>query len=283
MALFRLLLAVPAAALNASASASLCNGAAVVDASSDWVWSHTAVPSPSCTSPPVQNNARMCQGDPTSVVIEGNGQPQCLSAHASDCTFNMHNIEQLDFDVSMLGCGGTWAAPLWMSPDRWMGGGRSGEVDMMENCPSDAVWSNFAGGGTQVKWSFADPNNLRSHTTMWVRAGSARTMDVFVKTCLPSELVSGSCEFGGIMAQLQDIYGLNGCSKGGDCVYTLISDIWNGLSGDGGYTACAGGQPYYSSGCSVAVSRIRFKAADGTFPGKCAALVETASAATLLV
>jgi hypothetical protein len=238
------------------------------------------VPSPSCTSPPVQNNARMCQGDPTSVVIEGNGQPQCLSAKASDCKFSMYDMEQLDFDVNMLGCGGTWAAPLWMSPNRWKGGGASGEVDMMENCPSSAVYSNFAGGGDQVRWSFADPNNLRSHTTMWKRADSNGVMSVFVKTCQPSELVSGSCAFGGTMAYLRDIYGLNGCSNGGDCIYTLISDIWNGFSGDGGYIGCAGGQPHYSSGCSVAVSRIRFKAAAGTFLGNCAALVETAPSPT---
>jgi len=256
-------------ALNTSTSASLCGGGAVVDASSDWVWSHEAVPSPSCTSPAVQNVAKMCSGDPTSVVIQGDGQPQCLSAQMSDCRFNMHDIDQLDFDVDMVGCGGTWAAPLWMTPDHWAGGGASGEIDMVENCPSTSVNNNFAGGGTQVKTS-ADPNSWRGHTTMWKQADSDGVQSIHVQSCDPS---ASSCSEGGDVAYLRDIYGLNGCRGGENCMYTMVSDIWNGNSGDGGYSGCAGGKPHYSTGCSISVTNIRFKAAEGTFTGKCAALL----------
>jgi len=241
--------------------------------SSDWVWSSVASPSPSCTSPPVQNNAQMCSGDPTSVVTQGSGQPQCLAAKMYDCKFNLHAIQQLDFDINMIGCGGTWAAPLWMSPDHWEGGGASGEIDMMENCPADAVWNNFAGGGSQVKVAIADPNSFQGHTTMWIQAdGGSGTQSVHVKTCDPSSMQGGSCPETGAVAYLHDIFGLNGCKRG-NCMYTMISDIWNGNSGDAGYAGCAGGHTHLSSGCGFSVTNIRFKATPGTFIGKCSSLV----------
>lgn len=255
----------------------LCGGNAIVAPSSNWVWSSGAAPSPSCTSPPVENNAQMCSGDPTSVVIQGNGQPQCLGASMPDCRFNLRNIQQLDFDVNMIGCGGTWAAPLWMSPEYWAGGGASGEIDMMENCPSDAVWNNFAGGGTQVRVTIADPNSFQGHTTMWNQADEGTdTISTHVTTCDPSDVQGGSCPETGAVAYYQNIFGANGCN-GHNCMYTLISDIWNGLAGDDGYQSCAGGQTHYSSGCHVSVSNIRFKASPGTFSGKCSELVSSSS------
>jgi len=180
----------------------------------------------------------------------------------------MHDIDQLDFDIDMVGCGGTWAAPLWMTPDHWAGGGSSGEIDMVENCPSDAVWNNFAGGGTQVKTS-ADPNSWSGHTTMRKQADSDGVQSIRVQSCEPT---GGSCSTNAEVAYLRDIYGLNGC-EGANCMYTMVSDIWNGNSGDDGYAGCAGGKPHYSSGCSISVTNIRFKAAEGTFTGKCAALL----------
>jgi hypothetical protein len=267
-------LALPtAAALNSTSAGSLCGGAAVVEASADWVWSHEAMDSPSCTSPAVENVAEMCEGDPTSVVIRSSGQPQCLSTQMPDCKFNMRSIDQLDFDVNMLGCRGTWAAPLWMSPNRWLGGGDSGEIDMLENCPTDALWSNFAGGGDQVSWAFANTDSFSGHTSMWKRADDDGVVSIYVQTCDASEVDgTGSCARTSDAAYLRDIYGKNGCNNGGDCVYTLISDIWNGVSGDAGYQSCANGQTHPSSGCSVSVTNIRFKAATGTFAGKCAVL-----------
>jgi len=265
---------------NSSSAGALCGGAAVVEPSSDWVWSPHAVPSQSCMSPPMQNNAQMCAGDPTSVVLQSSGQPECISARMPDCQFNMHDLDQLDFDVSMIGCKGTWAAPLWMSPDHWEGGGRSGEIDMMENCPADEIHNNFAGGGTEAKVD-GDANDFRGHTTMWKKADGNGVMSIYVKTCNPSDVdASGACPKGG-EAYLRDIHGLNGCSVG-NCMYTMITDIWNGNSGDGGYESCAGGNTHASSGCSVSVTNIRMKATAGVFVGKCAALVATSGQALLV-
>merc|ERR1712048_1268814 len=112
---------------------------------------------------------------------------------------------------------------------------------------------------------------MGGHTTMWKQADGDGVMSIHVKTCDPSEVVNGACPEDGA-AYLRDIYGLNGCNNGANCEYHLISDIWNGLSGDDGYAACAGGQPHYSSGCSTSITNIRFKAKSGAFGGKCAPL-----------
>jgi len=248
----------------------LCAGASVVGGSADWIWNTDAVPSPSCTSPPVENHALMCEGDPTSVVIQGNGGPQCLSAHSA-CNFHMGNIFQLDFDVSILGCAGTWAAPLWMTPDEWgTDGPSSGEIDMLEMCPTDALYSNFAGGGTQKKWSSADVNNFHGHTTMWKRADEYGEQGISVTTCISADMIDGACPEVGA-AFLPNIYDQHGCHDG-NCMYHLISDIWNGNDGDGGYQYCASGQSHSSGGCSLSISNILFDAVPGTFEGKCAAL-----------
>lgn len=234
----------------------------------EWVWSTGAAPSPSCTSPSVTNDAKMCEGDLTSVVLQGNGQAQCLAAKMDECKFNMRNFEKLNFDINMIGCGGTWAAPLWLTPDYWNGGGESGEIDMLENCPNDAVHSNFAGGGTPKTWTFANPNSFQGHVTMWKKDSG----NIYVSTCSSSDLTSkGQCHISGA-AFYANIYNSNAC-KEGDCIYSFVSDIWNGYSGDGGWQYCAQGKVHESSGCSTSITNIRIEAASGTFSGKCAALV----------
>jgi len=258
-------------AANVSASgAVLCGGSAVVSPDSEWVWSTYAVPSPSCTSPAVVNNAQMCEGDLTSVVLQGNGQAQCLAATMSECKFDMHSFEKLNFDINMIGCGGTWAAPLWMTPDYWNGGGASGEIDMLENCPSDSLHSNFAGGGTPKTWTFADPNSFSGHVTVWKKS----TGDIYVSVCSSSDLTSeGQCHISGA-ATYQNIYNSNGC-KNGDCTFKFVSDIWNGYDGDGGWSYCASGSVHTSSGCKTSITNMKIEATSGTFTGKCAALVST--------
>merc|ERR1719454_2810669 len=146
-------------------------GRPVVSPAPNWIWSRDGMTSPSCTSPPVVNNAQMCEGDLTSIVFQAGGGAECLSSKM-DCPFSMYDLEQLDFDVDMVDCDGTWAAPLWMSPHHWEGSGYSGEIDMIENCPWDNVRSNFAGPsdrGKEVDWTgyVGTPNDFRAHTTLW--------------------------------------------------------------------------------------------------------------------
>ena len=62
----------------------------------------------------------------------------------------------------------------------------------------------------------------------------------------------------------ENIYGSGGCKNGGDCIWTLVSDIWNGVSGDSGYAGCMTsvpgvverGKPNLNSECVISVERI---------------------------
>lgn len=246
----------------------LCPGSDVVGPSGDWVWSTGASPSPSCQAPAVVNNGQMCNGDPTSIVMQAGGGAECLGAKMPDCSFNLHNLHQMDFDLSMNDCKGTWAAPLWISPNHWAGGGQSGEIDMVELCPSESISSNFAAGGNPVTWS-ADPNYFSGHVTLW------NSGDIKVKLCADNEVQSdGTCPGGG-EAVYTDIYGSNGCAQG-DCVFQFISDIWNGNAGDGGYKSCGKNQAHLGSACGFSIRNIRVQADDGTFSGKCESLTNAA-------
>jgi hypothetical protein len=192
-----------------------------------------------------------------------------------ECEFNLHSVQQMDFDVRERDCGGTWAAPLWITPHFWAGGGQSGEIDMVENCPADAVWSNFAGGQNQVRWSFADPNSLSAHVTLRISNG-----DVTVKMCPDNQLQSdGTCPPGG-EASYGNIYGANGCAQG-DCIYRFVSDIWNGNYGDDGYKGCTlGNQPHLDGACAISIRNIKVQqnGGGGIFSGKCQAMNSFAQA-----
>ena len=90
-----------------------------------------------------------------------------------------------------------------------------------------------------------------------------------------------------------NIYGSGGCQPDTDCEWTLVSDVWNGVSGDAGYAGCmtavpdlglASGQPNLESSCALSVERIVIRGGgpngslrwgDGS-PEKCGALTTTA-------
>lgn len=177
----------------------------------------------------------------------------------------MYKFEQLDADIDMENCKGTWTAPIWMSPRHWAGGGASGEVDMLEQCPNDKICSNFAGGGSARCWSF-DPDNFHGHMTMRKHTNG----DVLVSVCTGS----GPCSESGA-AKYNNIYGSNGCaswlSSDLKCMYTMISDIWLGTSGDQGYHYCSRGTYKRDSKCGFSITNIKIKSAQ-PFTGKCAVL-----------
>lgn len=220
----------------------------------------------------------MCEGDPTSVVLEGDGQPQCLVTTTRDCEFSIYDLDQVDFDWNMWNCKGTWAAPLWGCPTRWHGGGASGEIDFLENCPTSRVQTNFAGGGKQIHIKMADPDNFEGHTTMWKLPDSDGVMSLRVVTCHSDQVVDGACPYpsdgrlGEDIAYYRDIYGSNAVVMG-NSKYFLVSDIWNGVQGNGGFSACAGGHTHRSTGCKTSVQNLRMKAKSDTFKGKCSAMM----------
>lgn len=145
---------------------------------------------------------------------------------------------------------------------------------MIENCPWDNVRSNFAGPsdrGKEVDWTgyVGTPNDFKAHTTLWKQDDGDGVMSIHVKACLQSEVNGdGACpeEY---TAYLWNIYKKNGCSKG-DCVYHMISDIWNGENGDGGWIGCTGSKTNWGSQCKFSVTNIRTKGV--AFGGNCAAM-----------
>lgn len=248
----------------------MCPGSSIVNPSSKWVWSTLpAAPSPSCSAPSAQNVGQMCSGDPTSIVMSSHGHTGCFVTRMPACKFSMYELKQLDFDVRLVGCSGTWAAPLWLTPDYWAGGGKSGEIDMVELCPTHSVSSNFAGAsapvGYQKTWKVADPNSFSGHVTMWNTNG-----DITVKMCKKSTASSngGNCPGDGA-AYYPNVFASHACADG-DCIFQFVSDIWNGLSGDGGYWGCTGGAPPSTKSCRFSVRKIRVKGPK--FSGNCAAL-----------
>ena len=224
----------------------------------------------------------MCEGDPTSVRIAvTRGKAECLVAQASQCKIPMHDFVSLDYDFSVAGCNGIWAAPLWLTPDTWQWGAGSGEIDSLEFCSRDSVHLNFAGGGHQVRSNFsidaADGHvTVRKDPAGIVTIAACGAADAAAhggQCAAPSYDGCGDCQasansFGcwcNEGSSPPNIYGSGGCQNGGDCMWTLVSDIWNGVSGDAGYAGCMTavpaigldkGKPNLKSTCALSVEKL---------------------------
>lgn len=241
----------------------LCGGNDVVSGSYDWVWTPATSNSYSCTSPSVDSSKpKMCDNDPTSIVLQVTDAPECLVAYASDCEMSAYDITRIEADIDMVDCYGTWAAPLWLTPDYWNGGGSSGEIDMIEMCPETEVCANFAGGGSPLCYSNIDPDAWHGHMT-FVKSSSG---DVIVMLCDGEDSCTGVDT-----ATYSNWYDTNACTNGQDCMFKMVSDIWIGTSGDDGYTYCSKGTYDASSTCATSVRNIKVTSST-PFTGNCAAL-----------
>lgn len=220
-----------------------------------------------------------CAADLSSVYMSVTaGSAECLQARAFDCKILMRNFTSLDYVASLESCGGTWTAPLWMTPDTWQWGAGSGEVDSLEACPRSGLFMNFAGGGSQLPVAGVTLDKVEGlHVT--VRKDDEGI--VTIATCRQEdELVDGQCgkpsydgcddclsngEFACWCNGEDNIYSSGGCTSGTDCLWTLVSDIWNGVDGDEGYMGCMvevpelgleAGKPNLASKCAVSVENI---------------------------
>ena len=223
------------------------------------------------------NAPTMCEGDVTSVRLEvRKGKAECLKAVAEECGIPMRNFVSLDYDFSISKCSGIWAAPLWMTPHVWQWGAASGEIDSLEFCPRTTVVMNFAGGGHQVQLSNVSMDEAEGHITVRkdengivtishcnrTNERTAQCPEPEYSTC--QDCLSSSKDFSCWCNEPENIYGSGGCKNGGDCIWTLVSDIWNGVTGDSGYAGCMtevpgvvdAGQPNLNSECVIGVERI---------------------------
>ena len=231
---------------------------------SKWVFTTTQDPDYSCASSAGKTNdlgnaPTACANDPASVRIAvAPGKAECLVAKSQACKIPMHDFVSLDYDFHIDQCLGIWAAPLWMTPDKWQWGGGSGEIDSEEFCSRDAIHLNFAGGGSQKRLDPALFNINRAEGHITVRKDSNGIVTVNAcsfeeasgnhgqctapvyqdcNECLHNAINTYACWCNGDTPDL-NIYASGGCANGGDCMWTLVSDIWNGVAGDAGYTGC---------------------------------------------
>ena len=313
-----------ATTLFATATATTTVCAAEPNASStSWPFSAPPGSAPSCyssnggTNDGNNGNAPSpCKGDPASVRIAvTRGEAECLVASAAECKIPMREFVSLDYDFNVDGCNGVWAAPLWLTPDTWQWGPGSGEIDSLEFCARDAIHMNFAGGGSQKELDSSDFSIDSSHGHVTVRKDDAGI--VTIVACSANEVVAGQCSFVPSYTDCNDclwganntyacwcndqsdnIYGSGGCQPDTDCYWTLVSDIWNGVTGDGGYYGCMtavpsigldAAVPNYETDCSLSVERITVRGSgeNGTLnwggdspPASCAALTTTTTTTT---
>ena len=275
--------------IGVSAAANVCKP---TSNSSQWAFTVDQDSSFSCSSSAGKTNdldtsPTSCDGDPASVRIEmTKGKAECLVAKSQQCKIPMHDFVSLDYDFFINQCNGIWAAPLWMTPDKWQWGPGSGEIDSEEFCSRDSLHLNFAGGGSQKKLdpSIFSIDDSEGHIT--VRKDEAGIVTITACTTKEAEKNQQQCmtpsyhDCSDCLSQDKtygcwcnantnppNIYGSGGCAPnfGGDCMWTLVSDAWNGVSGDAGYAGCMtavpslnlpAGKPNLNSNCSLSVERI---------------------------
>ena len=274
-----------------ASTSTVCNP--VKTTSNNWVYNVSIGTAPSCKSSNGGTNdlgtrPQMCENDPTSIRLQTtSGKAECLVAKAFDCKISMHDFISLDYDFAIENCLGVWAAPLWLTPDTWQWGPGSGEIDSLEFCTRDAIHLNYAGGGHQVRVNNAtfSIDNSNGHVTVRKDAAGIVTTSICTSQEAKSN-VDGQCKrpiytdcndcmqgnqsfscWCNPNTNPQNIYGSGGCSNGGDCLWTLVSDIWNGVAGDGGYDACMTGipgvveqgKPNLNGGCKISVEKVTIK------------------------
>eukprot|EP00931_Biecheleriopsis_adriatica_P115776 TRINITY_DN91528_c0_g1_i1.p1 TRINITY_DN91528_c0_g1~~TRINITY_DN91528_c0_g1_i1.p1 ORF type:complete len:422 (+),score=48.53 TRINITY_DN91528_c0_g1_i1:38-1267(+) len=245
-----------------------------------WIWKTAPGSSPSCNFPMRGDGASMCVDshgavDYTSLFVDAStlqDRTGCFAWKTLGCSIDLRQVARIEFDFDIRNCGNDWVAPLWLSPQPWLPpAALSGEIDLVEACPVGDLRTNFATGGTQM--SIGSPAGLSEprHIVM--------TLENSGDVNAPGTLRTRVCRLGGHNCQDSSYY-TNFLStvastkmKSASDPYMFVSDIWNGIRGDSGWSGChAHNDP--SIGCSFAVRNIRVytNSRRPMFSGTCAAL-----------
>jgi hypothetical protein len=231
-----------------------------VTPTSKWVW-QAGEESPSCSMTPRDAGVYACADadgnvDDSSIYVDmttiSGDRTGCYVWTMGNCEFDINQMLYLDFDIDILNCGDVWAAPLWLTPHPWLGGGESGEIEMVECCPVGNVQTNFAGGGDERKWGDASGAGPK-HFHMELVDGNIKAY-----VC---DMDGSKCTLSGSYPNYLSI--VNACADKTSCYpFSFQSDIWNGFGGDGGWSGCdAVNSP--NTNCQFAVTNIKVTGADG--------------------
>lgn len=222
----------------------------------------------SCDMPISSRGATMCvnengQPDPSSIFMNmadmQHGRSGCF-AFTSKCSFNMRRLAYFEFDVDLRGCETVWAGPLWASPNPWTSPAKtSGEVDFVELCTVGSVRTNFGAGGEpgeqQVSWGSASGMDGPKHFVATLDpAAAGGHLRTFVSELDGSNRITGSY-------YLNYLNTVTATKGGNNYPFTLVSDVWNGYGGDGGWDGCqARNDP--NTNCQYVIKNIRFHTND---------------------
>lgn len=165
-------------------------------------------------------------------------------------------------------CAKVWACPLWMSPETWRAPQHeSGEIDFVENCDDHLNVSFGEIAPYYSEWPHRSAAKLgKQHVVLeFQNDGSVLpTMtDSLTKETVAGVHLTGSQSY---QAMTSKNWGSN--------PFRLVSDIWNGTSGNEGYAACQK-QTDPDSKCGYTVQNIKIAPKPGEpklFSGKCEAL-----------
>lgn len=278
--------------------------AKVVQPDADWVWetmhNHQPINLHSCSPTRDKHNNNVIRGDGVSMCLNASGLPDhtsiyvdmtgvedktgCFAWYSHACSLDLRTISKIEFDIDIKGCGDVWAGPFWLTPSAWYGpGGESGEIDLIEACPVGKVNNNFAGCDGLQGQGICHESTIASggglggpkHIVMTLADSGelSKGGDLDIQVC---DLGGSNCKQGGYFKNfLSTAKSTNRRPVGSTLRYYLISDIWNGLSGDGGWDGCnARNSP--ATQCQYVVLNIQVHGNHGAHVfnsgGKCIAL-----------
>jgi hypothetical protein len=213
--------------------------------------------------------ATMCvdangQPDPSSIYMnmaDMSDKTGCF-AFTSKCDFDIERLAYFEFDIDLTNCGTVWAAPLWASPTPWVAPAKtSGEIDFVEFCTVGTVRTNFGAGGepgeVQDAWGSASglegPKHFKATFDPLASGGTLRT---FVSDLDMQNTFAGSYYTNYLST-------VTATQANNNYPFHLVSDVWNGYGGDGGWQGC-GAQNDPNAQCQYVVKNIRFHTRDST-------------------
>jgi hypothetical protein len=242
------------------------------------IWQRRTGSSASCSIPVSSRDdpviAMASSVDPTALNTDlgkTGGKRHCFKYGAPSCTFDVNQVQKLEFDLSMQNCADVWTSPLWMVPPAWgPTQAKSGEIDFVEACSGNINVSFGSNPGEYSPWPVPDKNNIKGRIQLLFD----KHADII--TSQICDEMGQNCKSGHVRhGYFADI--LHGSNPSGKSM-TLISDIWNGYKGDGGFDGCAAGlneDQRNKSTCNYTVSNIKFTPYPNQppiFSGLCTAL-----------
>jgi len=236
-------------------TASLCKNGEVAMNSESSIWrklnSH-----PSCKGEYKSEGFSQCKGDHTSIKLDMSkvSNKQACFAYSTEGPLNwdMKPGTTITFDAEWEGCDKVWTAPLWLMPSEWhKPQGLTGEIDLLETCKghgdetfTTSIICNDHPNSQCYEPHWGSTLGGSGHFQGKIDAAGTWTM----KKC---DLGGSNCE---LISRYPNYLSLNHGSQR-NLKFHFKSDLYNGGSGDGGWTAC--GTLNMNTNCKYTIANIK--------------------------